>query len=126
MWPAKAFYPARDLLLSSGPRPFPFSMIDMKQQIAEMILTLFFEFLAKTLFVFILVFAVNSTKKRPEFWAKTFLFWSARMVAARWNLVRTECGPLVQKVAEPCHSLKPVGEVWLRLNVPGYWLLSFA
>ena len=23
------------------------------------------------------------------------------MVAARWNLVRTECGPLVQKVVDP-------------------------
>ena len=45
---------------------------------------------------------MNLTKKRPEFWAKTFLFWSARMVVARWNLVRIECGPLVQKVADPC------------------------
>ena len=32
--------------------------------------------------------------------AKTFLFWSAGVVAARWNLARTECGPLVQKVAD--------------------------
>ena len=74
----------------------------MQQQTAEMILTLFFEFLAKTLLVFILAFAINSTEKKPEFLANTFLFWSARMVAARWNLVRTVYGPVVQKVADPC------------------------
>ena len=38
---------------------------------------------------------------RLEFLAKTFLFYSAKMVAARWNLVRAECGPLVQKIADP-------------------------
>ena len=53
---------------------------------------------------FILVFAINSAKKRREFLAKTFLFWSAGMVAARWNLVWTGCGPLVQKVADPCST----------------------
>ena len=42
--------------------------------------------------------------KKSEFLAKTF-FWSTGMVAARWNLVRTECGPLVQKVADPCGTL---------------------
>ena len=47
------------------------------------------------------VFATDSYEERPEFLAKTFLFWSVRMVAAHWNLVRTECGPLVQKVADP-------------------------
>ena len=41
-------------------------------------------------------------QKKPEFLAKTFLFWSAGMVAARWNFIRTECGPLVQKDADPC------------------------
>ena len=56
------------------------------------------EFLAKTIF---LVFAIDSSEKRPQFLAKTFLFWSAGMVAARWSLARTECGPLVQKVADP-------------------------
>ena len=66
--PAKAFIPAHDLFL--------FSMIDMQQQTAEMILTLFLEFLAETLFVFILVFAINSTEKRPEFWrGPTFFFF---------------------------------------------------
>ena len=40
-------------------------------------------------------------QKRYEFLAKTFLFWSAGMVAARWNMVRTGCCPLVQKVADP-------------------------
>ena len=50
---------------------------------------------------FFWVFAINSTEKRPEFLVKTFLYWSAWMVAARWNLVRTECGPLLQKVADP-------------------------
>ena len=96
-------HPARDLFL--------FLMIDMQQQTAEMILTLFFEVLAKILFVFILVFAMNSTKKRPKFLAMTFLFWYARRVAARWNFVRTECGPLVQKVADPCCTYK------IRLNI---------
>ena len=52
-----------------------------------------------------LVFAMNSAEKRPEVPAKTFLFWSAGMVAARWNLVRTECGLQVQKVADPCFTL---------------------
>ena len=73
------------------------------------------EFLAKTFFS---VVVINSAKKRPEFLAKifffglchrfvrkqdrkTFLFWSSGMVAARWNHVSTECGPLVQKVADP-------------------------
>ena len=51
------------------------------------------------------VFATDSSEKRPDFLAKTFLFWSAKMVVARWNLVRTECGPLVQKIADPYRSL---------------------
>ena len=51
---------------------------------------------------FFVAFATDSSKKRPEFLGKTFLFWSAGMVAARWNFVRTECGPLVQKAADPC------------------------
>ena len=72
---------------------------------------------------FFLVFAIDLYKKRPEFlsrtfcprdrfiWkrleflAKTIFFWSAGMVAAHWNLVRTECGPLVQKVADPCSGI---------------------
>ena len=54
-------------------------------------------FLAKT----VLVFAINSAKRRPEFLAKAF-FWSVGMVAARLNLIRTGCGPLVQKIADPC------------------------
>ena len=57
------------------------------------------ESMAKT---FLLVFVINWIEKRPEFLAKIFPLWSARMVAVRWNLVRTECGPLVQKVADPC------------------------
>ena len=56
------------------------------------------EFLAK---IFFLVFAIDSSENRPEFRAKTFLFWSSGMVAAHWNHVGTECGPLVQKVADP-------------------------
>ena len=51
--------------------------------------------------LFFLVFAIDSSEKRHEFQEKIFLFWSAGMVAARWNLVGTECGPLVQKVADP-------------------------
>ena len=38
-------------------------------------------------------------KKGLNFWLRHF--WSAGMVAARWNLFGTECGPLVQKVADP-------------------------
>ena len=65
--------------------------------------------LAKTFFCsprhrfvfFFLVFAINSAEKGPEFLAKIFLFWSAGMVAACCNFVRTECGPLVQKAADP-------------------------
>ena len=64
----------------------------MQQQTAEMILIPW----RKPFFV---VFAVDSSENRPERLTKTFLFWSAEMVVARWNLVRTECGPLVQKVA---------------------------
>ena len=50
--PAKAFHPARHLLLSPGLPPFIvtrpatfflFSISDMQQQTAEMILTLFFD-----------------------------------------------------------------------------------
>ena len=54
-----------------------------------------------------MVFAIDSSEKRLEFLAKTFLFCSAGMVAARWNLVRTERGPLVQKVADPWSKAKP-------------------
>ena len=78
-----------------------------------MILTLFFglrhQFGQKkscisgeNLFFSFLILAINSAKKRFEFLAKIFLFWSAVMVAARWNLVRTECGPLLQKITDPC------------------------
>ena len=60
-------------------------------------------------------------KKGLNFWQRPFLFgprhrfvrkkglnfggdlrfWSVEMVAARWNLVRTQGGPLVQKIADP-------------------------
>ena len=60
---------------------------------------------------FVVVFATDSSEKRPEFLAKTFLLWSTGMVAARWNLVRTECGPLVQKVANSCFK-----RFWHHLN----------
>ena len=54
-------------------------------------------------------------KKRPESMAKTFSFGLRHQLdrkkawisgedlspLVRWNLVRTECGPLVQKVADP-------------------------
>ena len=73
-------------------------------------------------FIYFSVFTSDSSKKRPQFLAKTFFvwfmplirlkkalnifrFWSAGMVAAGWNLVRTECGPPVQKVAEPRPTL---------------------
>ena len=55
---------------------------------------------------FFLVFAIDSSGKRPEFLAKTFLFWFAGMVVARWNLVWTKCDPLVQKVADPWCTLQ--------------------
>ena len=45
----------------------------MQQKTAEMIFTLF------------LVFTINSTEKGSEFLTKTFVFWSAGTVAARWN-----------------------------------------
>ena len=51
---------------------------------------------------FFVAFAINAAVKRPGFLAKTFVFWSAGMVAARWNLVRTEYGPQVKKVADLC------------------------
>ena len=84
-------------------------MIHMQQYTAEMILpfVLVFavnsaekrpEFLAKT---FCLVFTIYSSEKRPKFLANTFLFWSAGMVAARWNFVGNHYGPLAQKVANP-------------------------
>ena len=60
MRPAKAFYPAHDLLLSSGPRY-------MQQQTAKMILIP----AQKPFFV---VFATDFSEKRPEFLAKTFFF----------------------------------------------------
>ena len=100
-WPATFYcHPACNLFL--------FSMIDMQQQTAEIILTLILKLLPKNgqniwqRPFFFLVFGTNSTEKKPEFRAKTFLFWSARMVAVRWNLVRTEFGPLAQKVADTC------------------------
>ena len=74
---AATFYchPAHDLLLSFNTSLFLFSMIDMQQQTAKMILILFFEFLAKTFFVFILVFAMNSTKKKGQnIWRRPFFF----------------------------------------------------
>ena len=100
---AKAFTRPATCYCHPAPDLFLFLMIDMQQQTAEMILTLFFEFLVKTLFVlfwssprirpkkglnfwrslFFMVFAMNSTEKRPKFLAKTFLFWSARMDAVR-------------------------------------------
>ena len=69
-------------------------MIDMQQLTAEMILVPWRK-------LFFVVFATDSSEKRPEFLAKTFRFWCAEMVVARWNLVRTKCGPLVQKIADP-------------------------
>ena len=39
-------------------------------------------------------------KKGLNFWLRSFV-WSAGMVTARWNLIRIECDPLVQKVADP-------------------------
>ena len=54
------------------------------------------EFLAK---IFFLggrgIFAINVAEAKPEFLARTFLFWFAGIVPACWNLVMTECGPLV-------------------------------
>ena len=58
--------------------------------------------LSKTFFFFFSVFSINLVERKHEFLANTFLFWSAGTVAARWNLVRTGGGPLVQKVADPC------------------------
>ena len=52
--------------------------------------------LAKTFLFF--VFAIHLAEKRPKFLAKTFLFWSSGTMAACWNLVRTRCGLLIQKV----------------------------
>ena len=108
----KAFYPGRDLLLSFGPRLFfndKYAAINRPNDSHLLGKTCFFglryqfgqkrpELLAKTFF---LVFAIDSSEKRPEFLAKIFLFWSARMVAVRWILVRTKCGPLVQKIVDP-------------------------
>ena len=45
---------------------------------------------------------------------KNFLFWFAGMVAAGWNLVRTGCGSLVQKVADPCTSLMKKADKWVK------------
>ena len=60
----------------------------------------------RNLFCFVFsAFANDLFKKRSEFLAKTFLFWSAGMVAVCWNLVRAECGPLAQKVADPCFKV---------------------
>ena len=92
---------------------FLLAMIDMQQQTAEMILIP-----RRNLFLLssppirprkglnfrqgpFFVFATDSSEKRPEFLVKTFFFWSAEMVSAGWNLVRTECGPLVQKGYRP-------------------------
>ena len=104
--PAKAFYPARDFLLSCGPRPFFFFFSD---RYAAINCRNDSRFLAKTYFCslrhrFVFFFGLRHQfgQKKPEFLAKTFLFWSAGMVAARWNFIRTECGPLVQKDADPC------------------------
>ena len=103
MRPAKAFFPARDLLLSSGPGPFfndRYAAIYRRNDSHHIFGSSPHQFdRAKT--SFFLVFAINDAEKRPEFLSKTFLFRSAEMVAARWNLVRTECGPLVRKVADP-------------------------
>ena len=105
MRPAKAFYPACDLLVPSGPRPFfedKYAAINRRNDFH------FHDYaailLAKTFFV---VFAINAAVKGLNFWRGLSFFgpmewWRpAGMVAARWNLVRTECGPLVQKVADP-------------------------
>ena len=112
MRPDKAFYPARDLLLSSGPRPFlidRYAAINRRND-SHLIFwsspsirpKIVLHFWRKPFFFSFLILAINSAKKRFEFLAKIFLFWSAAMVAARWNLVRTECGPLLQKITDPC------------------------
>ena len=81
-WPAKAFYPARDLLLSFDPRPFFSSMKDMQQYTAEMIFTLLWP------------------KKGLNFWRKPFYFGSLDWWRLAGTLLGTKCGPLVQKVAD--------------------------
>ena len=117
--PAEAFYPPRDHLLPSGARPFFFcnnryAAINRWKDPHLLVKTFFLifvinsskkrpELLAKIFLLLFFLFAINSPEIIPKFQTKTFLFWSAGMVAACWNLVRTGCGPLVQKVADPCH-----------------------
>ena len=67
---------------------------------------------------FCLIIAINSAEKGPEYLAKIFFFsffwsspsirpkkglnfWRKSVFGVRWNLVWTEYGPLVQKVADP-------------------------
>ena len=81
------------------------------------------QYTAEMISPYFMVFATNAAEKRPEFPAKVFFFWSststrpkkvlkfwgrsflffwfAGMMAARWNLVRTERDRLVEKVADP-------------------------
>ena len=65
MQPAEAFYPPRDLLLSSGPLPFLF----FNEEYEAINRQNDFHLLAKTCLV---VFAPDSSEKRPEFLTKTF------------------------------------------------------
>ena len=106
--PTEAFYPVRDHLLSSGRRPFFFFNNRYAAVNRWNDLYLLINSSEKGVNFwrrpFFLVFAIHLAKKRREFLVKTFLFWSAGMVVARWNLVRTGCGPLVQKVADPCST----------------------
>ena len=56
--------------------------------------------------LFFVDFASNLAKNSSEFLTRVFLFLTAGMMAARWNLVRTECGPILQKIATPgCNTL---------------------
>ena len=101
--------PGPQPLLSSGPRHFSFFndryAAKNRRNNSQLLAKTFFcglrhrfvrkrpDLLAKPLPF--LVFAINSAEKRPQFLAKAFLVWSAGMVAARWNLIRTKCGPLL-------------------------------
>ena len=74
--PAKAIYPARDFLLPSGPRPFfndRYAAIKRRNDS---------HLQAKTFFV---VFATDSSKKRPEFLAKNF-FWTLPSIRPKKGL----------------------------------------
>ena len=104
--PAKAFHPAHDLLLSSGQRPVLFfndryAAINRRND-SLLLAKTFFCVLRHRFVFFFLFWSSPSTrpKKGMNCWRKPF-FCSAGIVMARWNLVRTKCGPLVQKVTDP-------------------------